>query len=255
MWLKRLVGVVMILTCVGMNVLVLVGFFSPVKVSKVGFLATTADAPAPTVIITIKPDAISAGSYSALTWTTTGSPDSCQASGDWSGPKTPFGAESTGRISTPGNYTYVLECSGKGGSAKASVALAVGPASAPPPAAPKTNTGGSSSGSTAVTYCDGAAPCYGPKDVASHSASGNCWGWNGTKVINISGLDAGFHKAKTGISTIEVSQVCGKDLAPALSGGVSTSDSPARDHNPTTKANADNNERPYFVGYFDSTKP
>lgn len=253
MWLRRLVGVVMILTCVGMNVLVLVGFFSPVKVSKVGFLTEAPTVAAPTVTISAKPDAISAGSYSALTWSTTGTPDTCEASDAWSGAKTPFGAESTGRIANPGNYNYTLTCTNKGGAAKASVVVAVGPAAAPPPAAPKSNSGGSSS-STATTYCGGASPCYGPREVASHGGSGNCWGWNGDRVINISGLDAGYHQAKTGISTIEIGQVCGKDLAPSLSGSVSAGGQ-TRNHNQTTKSNADSNERPYFVGYFDSGKP
>ncbi len=252
MWLKRLVGIVMIITCVGMNILVLVGFFSPVTVSTVGLDPTGPTAVAPMVTITAKPDAISAGSYSALTWTTTGSPETCTASGDWAGPKTAFGAESTGRVVEPGNYTYNLECTNDGGTSKATVSIAVGPASAPPPAPPKSNTSGS--GSSGVTYCGGASPCYGPKEVATHSGNGNCWGWNGNRVINISGLDAGYHKAATGISSIEVSQVCGKDLAPSLDGRVSA-EGQTRDHNPTTKANIDSNERPYFVGYFDSNKP
>ena len=195
MWLRRLVGIVMILTCIGMNALVLIGFFSPVKVSKVGFLTEAPAVDPPTVTMTAKPDAISAGSYSALTWVSTNNPDACVASDAWAGPKTPFGAESTGRIPNPGNYSYTLTCSNKGGSAKATVTVAVGPAAAPPPAAPKTNSGGSSS-STAVTYCQGASPCYGPREVAAHGSSGNCWGWNGTRVINISGLDEGFHKVQ-----------------------------------------------------------
>lgn len=256
MWLRRLVGLVMIITCIGMNVLVLVGFFSPVKVSNVGFLATTPpDAvAAPVVTMTAKPDAISAGSFSALTWTATGNPESCVASDAWTGIKTPFGAESTGRIATAGSRTYTLTCTNKGGSAKASVVIAVGSATAPTPAPPKSNSNGSSTSNLLAAYCGGASPCYGPSQVAIHNASGNCWGWNGDRVINISGFDIGYHVAKTGISTIELSQVCGKDLAPALSGNVSAGGQ-TRNHNPTTKANADNNERPYFVGYFDSAKP
>ncbi|MGV9001946.1 MAG: hypothetical protein ACOH18_03235 [Candidatus Saccharimonadaceae bacterium] len=252
MWLKRLVGIVMIVTCVGMNALVLIGFFSPVKISTAGQVSVAPTEVAPMVTISAKPDAISAGTYSALSWTTTGNPKSCSASGNWTGPKTAFGAESTGRITTPGTYTYNLECTNAGGTSKASVSVAVGAASAPPPAAPKSNTSGS--GSSGVTYCEGASPCYGPKEVASHNASGNCWGWNGNRVINITGLDAGYHRAKTGISSIEVSQICGKDLAPALGGNVSV-ENKTQDHKPTTKANADNNLRPYFVGYFDGKKP
>lgn len=260
MWLKRLVGIVMILTCFSMTALVTVGIFSPAKVSKIGFAAPITSAPtlpAPTVKVTAKPDAISAGSFSALTWETTGDPDTCVASDAWTGPKTAFGAESTGRISTPGNYHYTLTCTNKGGSANASVELAVGAASAPAPSAPKANSGSSGTSAQAAVYCDGASPCYGPKDIASHASPGNCWGWNETRVINISGLDAGFHQNKTGISSIEIGSICGRDLAPALAGAPGTAPNGVapQNHKPTTKSNADANERPYFVGYFDANKP
>lgn len=254
MWLRRLVGVVMIITCIGLNALVLIGFFSPVKVSKVGFTETALPVPPPVVSITAKPNTTSAGNFSALSWSATGNPDNCSASDAWTGVKTPFGSESTGRIPSPGTYTYTLTCTNKGGTAKVSAIVAVGAAAALPPAAPKTSYGNTTV-STTASYCGGASPCYGPHDVAAHKSSGNCWGWNGNRVINISGLDAGFHVAKSGISSIEINQVCGKDLAPALGGSVGADGQPGRNHNPTTKANADSNVRPYFVGYFDNSKP
>jgi hypothetical protein len=256
MWLRRLVGVVMILTCIGMNALVLIGFFSPVKVSKVGFLTEEPMITPPSVTISAKPDAISAGSYSALTWSTTNSPDTCTASDAWAGAKTPFGAESTGRIATPGNYSYTLTCTNKGGSAKASVAVAVGPSAAPPPAAPKSNSNGSSTSTPSATYCGGASPCYGPRDVASHGSSGNCWGWLGTRVLNVSGFDAGFHAARSGVGNIQLSSICGKDLMPSISGQVSTGEYPSgHDHQLGAKNSSDTNYVGYFVGYFDSSKP
>lgn len=254
MWLRRLVGVIMIVTCVAMSALVVIGFFSPVKVSKVGLVDTTPTAVPPTVTITAKPDAISAGSFSALSWTTTGNPDSCIASGAWAGTKTAYGAESTGRVSTPGTYKYTLACTNKAATVSASVTLAVGAATAPPPSSPAGNSNGSASGGTAVTYCGGASPCYSPREVGQHNSSGNCWGYNGDRVINVSGLDAGYHMGRTGLN-IQISSVCGKDLAPALSGQVSASDGSTRNHNPTTKANSDVNEIPYLVGYIDKSKP
>ncbi len=253
MWLRKLVGLVMIVTCLGMNALVLVGVFSPVKVSNVGFSEKPVIT-APTVTLTAKPGAISAGGYSALSWSTTGNPNSCTASGDWRGPKTAFGAESTGRITKVGKHTYTISCSNEGGVSEAQISIIVGPASAPPPTTAHTNSDGAATSTSGPTYCGGASPCYGPREVANHNGKGDCWGWNGNRVINISGLDTGFHKAKSGIGTIEISQICGKDLAPSLSGNVSA-DGQTRNHNPTTKVNADANERPYFVGYFDKTKP
>lgn len=244
----------MIVTCVGMSALVVIGFFSPVKISKAGLVNTTPTDVPPTVTITAKPDAISAGNFSALTWTTTGNPDTCEASGAWAGQKTAYGAESTGRISTPGEYVYTIKCTNKAATVEASVKLAVGAATAPPPTSPKGNSNGSASSGTAVTYCGGAAPCYGPREVAQHGSKGNCWGYNGDRVINITGLDTGYHIAKSAIDSIEVSGVCGKDLAPSLAGSVSAGGT-TRNHNGTTKVNADVNEIPYLVGYFDRNKP
>ncbi len=251
MWLRRLVAVVMIITCVGMNVLVLVGFFSPSKKPIVNLLSSTSapSTPPPMVTITAKPDAITAGSFSAISWSTVGEVSSCTASGGWSGSKTANGAESTGRVSIPGNYTYTLTCTNSGGSNKASAIIAVGAAVTPPsPVVPKNTTT-----VTASLYCGGSSPCYGPREVGQHAGAGNCWGWNGDRVYNVTQLDSGFHMAKSGIS-IEISQVCGKDLAPALNGSVSAGGT-TRNHNPTSKSNVDQNETPYFVGYFDANKP
>lgn len=256
MWLRRLVGITMIITCVGMNALVLIGFFAPDKTKQLAQAASqTVAVPAPTVTVTAKPDTTTAGNFSALTWTTTGSPSSCTASDSWTGVKTPFGAESTGRIPNAGNYKYTLSCKNAGGTGTATVTLAVGPANAPPPAAPAGNTAGSSSQTTTVTYCGGRSPCYGPNDVAKHGSSGNCWGWLGDRVINVSGFDASFHAARSGISNIQVSGVCGKDLTPAVSGSVSTSDSPGHDHAKGAKSSADSSYAGYYAGFFDSSKP
>ncbi|MFA7385532.1 MAG: hypothetical protein WCZ99_01140 [Candidatus Paceibacterota bacterium] len=58
-----------------------------------------------------------------LTWNTENM-DSCQASGAWSGTKSTSGSQSTGNLSL-GTYTYVLNCSGQGGSNSSSVTVNV----------------------------------------------------------------------------------------------------------------------------------
>lgn len=257
MWLKKLVGASMLVTLIGMNAIVLIGFFGPDK-SKSDFgLNQTVAATPPTVTLTAEPAETTAGLFSALKWDVTGEVTSCTASGDWTGPKTPFGSESTGRLAAEGTKTYTLTCENKAGKSQPTTAtVTVKPAAAvattpTSPAAPAANT---PAAKPAAVYCDGATPCYGPREVAAHASSGNCWGWNATRVVNISGFDAAFHQAKSGISSIEVSGVCGKDLASSLGGGVSAGGQ-TRNHNSATKANADRNMIPYLVGYFDSTKP
>ncbi len=255
MWLKKLVGVVMIVTCLGMIAIVVVGVFSPDKQVAASLDVTVAIQPKvkpPTVTISANPGSVAVGSYSALTWSSTANPEFCTATGSWLGKKTPYGAESTGRVTKIGTLKYVIDCTNAGGTASASVSVVVVAADVVPSAqAPQTGT--SSTSTTTAAYCGGRIPCYSASEVATHNGSGNCWGWNGDRVINISGFDLGFHKAKTGISTIEVSQVCGRDLAPSLRGDVSAGGQ-TRDHNQSTKSNSDRNEISYFVGYYDGNK-
>ncbi len=206
----------------------------------------------PSVTISANPTKVKTGLYSAIKWSVSGTVEGCTASGAWTGVKTPFGAESTGRLKKAGTYTYTLKCINSAGSSAAKAVVKVSNS-----ASSSTPSPGSSQQvevPQAPVYCQGALPCYGKREVAAHSSSGNCWGWNGTRVLNISGLDAGYHKVKTGVSSIEVSGVCGTDLAPSLAGSVSAGGQ-TRDHNNTTKANADSNLFPYFVGYYDGTKP
>lgn len=255
MWLKRLVALAMIITCLGMSGLVVWGLFFTKNVhgnTEVS-LSTVAIADAPTVTIGIVPDSISVDSTAAISWSTTGNPHSCTASGTWTGGKTPFGAESTGRMRTAGSFTYTLACANDGGTATASAVVNVVKGTPTPTTTPGTSPTPAPTPTPTVTYCGGRSPCYGSKDVASHGSAGNCWGWNGDRVINITGLDVSYHKAKTGIGSIEVGGVCGKDLASSLAGSVDAG-GVNYDHKATTKSNADRNEIPYFVGYYDAKK-
>lgn len=258
MWFRRLVGIVMIVTCVGMVAIVVVGVFSPDNNVNAGLDVTTSAGKAaiapPTVTLSVDPGSISAGKFSAIKWSTTSNPDSCTATGAWTGEKTAYGTESTGRLSAPGTFEYKMECKNNGGTASASISVNVVAANVTPSVSSTPQTSKSNASTTTTNYCSGRIPCYGPSGIAAHAAAGNCWGWNGDRVINISGFDIGFHKAKTGISTIEVSQICGHDLAPSLRGDVSAGGQ-TRDHNQSTKTNSDRNEIPYFVGYFDNAKP
>ncbi len=269
MWLKKLVGLCMLITLLGMNAIVLAGFFGPDK-SRADFGLSQITAMPPTVTLTAEPTETTVGMFSALRWETTGNITSCTASGDWGGQKTPFGGESTGKLSSEGAKTYSLTCENKAGKSQPAIATVnVRPAPAiatPSPSKPApaqtanpttpttTTTPTQTAPKPAIVYCGGATPCYSPREIAAHGRSGDCWGWNGDRVINITGFDTAYHLSKTGRGSIEVSGVCGKDLAPSLSGSVAVGGS-GQDHKATTKANADRNMIPYLVGYFDSSKP
>lgn len=269
MWLKRLVGIMMVLAFIVMNTLTVYGLVVPTKVEKPAVEMSDpslASEPAaqiapPKITLSAVPTSIAAGQDSALKWESTGDPKCVATSsvpGPWSGEKTQYGAESTGVLKSEGNFTYTLTCTNAGGSGNATATITVGRATPPAKSIVSTSTPvtpvtGGSGGGGGVVYCSGRTPCYGPKDVAAHGSAGNCWGWNGDRVFNITKLDTAYHTAKSGISSIEVSGVCGKDLAPSLSGNVSAGGQ-TRNHLQTTKVNSSANTNPYYVGYFDQNK-
>lgn len=244
----------MIMAFIIMNSLVVYGLFFAKDTRKVPavLVAQNIPLPIPTVELKLNPTTIPAETSGEIDWTATGYPTDCKASGAWSGTKTMYGSESTGRIAKSGNYVFTLACSNAAGTGEQSVTLTVG--NAVPPA---NNTANKVTPTTSTAvYCGGAtnAACYGPREVAAHGNPGNCWGWNLNQVYNISGFDAAYHKPTTGISSIEVGGVCGKNLGPALSGGVSAGGQ-TKNHLNSTKSNTNSNMAPYFVGNFDPNKP
>ncbi|MEM6639752.1 MAG: choice-of-anchor U domain-containing protein [Pseudomonadota bacterium] len=80
------------------------------------------DASAPTVALNASANTVVAGGSVVLDWDSTNAA-SCTASGAWSGNKTPSGSQSVGPLS--GNSTFVLNCTGPGGSAADSVSVTV----------------------------------------------------------------------------------------------------------------------------------
>lgn len=80
----------------------------------------------PSVSLTADPNPINYNASSTLTWSAVNA-TTCTASGDWSGAKNPVsGSESTGNLTS--DKTYILTCTGPGGTASASVTVAVNPA-------------------------------------------------------------------------------------------------------------------------------
>lgn len=256
MWLRRLVGVAMIISFIGMNIIVVVGLLQPAPPKRVTAELTDqtlSNATVPTLEITAAQGSISANTPTGISWTSTGDPSSCEATGDWSGAKTPVGSESTGRLKEVRDYTFIMTCANDAGSVEASVTISVQPASAPLSTTNSPAKSTSKTTQTAPKACLGRLPCYGPSDLSSHNTAGNCWGFNGDRVIDISGFDSGFHKSKSGVGSIEISGVCGGNLATALGGGL-TAGGQTRDHNTSTKSNGDQNLISYFVGYYDASK-
>ena len=120
-------------------------------------------APSPiSVTLSASPTSMTLPSNSTvLSWTTTGTPDSCTASGSWSGSKTATaGPNSETRSSlTAGTYTYTITCS-KAGVSDVASSVIVNVYSQPPP-----------TGSISATSCQiasGASTC--PSSVSWSTA-------------------------------------------------------------------------------------
>ncbi|MBP7760186.1 hypothetical protein KA093_00110 [Candidatus Saccharibacteria bacterium] len=199
----------------------------------------------PVVSISVSPTSITTGSSSTITWSVTNSPTSCTASGSWSGSKAASGSQSTGTMSTAGSYTYTLSCTNAGGTTSNAATLTV------------TNP--------APVYCGGLTPCYGPADLAAHASVGNCWGWNGSWVINITSFRPS-HKGgiKAGsTSTLEnASATCNHNINAILRGTASipgyqdNGGNTTHGHGSSTINNsAGSLLTGYRAGYYDATKP
>lgn len=88
-------------------------------------------APPPTVTLSANPTSVTSGNRTTLQWSTTGA-TTCTASGPWSGSKATNGSEQSAALTS--NATFELSCTGPGGTANTSAAVAV--------SAPSANAGG-----------------------------------------------------------------------------------------------------------------
>jgi hypothetical protein len=79
----------------------------------------------PTVILSVSPTSIALNTSATLQWSSTNA-TGCTASGDWSGSQA-TGGTLTVSPSASGTYSYILTCSGTGGSANATAVLIVNP--------------------------------------------------------------------------------------------------------------------------------
>jgi hypothetical protein len=148
-------------------------------------VAAGALAPAPTAQISVDPATIPAGTSARLSWATTNA-SVCTGSGSWSGSEPTLGsAVSTGTLTIQGIYSYVLNCSGVGGSVTASTQLTVGP--------PLPSIGSFSATPTTVTAGGSIALSWSTANATTCVASGGSGldGWTGAEPTSGSGMSVG----------------------------------------------------------------
>ncbi len=140
-------------------------------------------APIPTVSLSVSPSTVVSGSSATLTWSSTDA-TSCTASGSWSGSKATSGTEPTAALSAAA--TYVLNCTGPGGTAKQSVSVTV-----TTPASVTVDLLASP-----VTVASGASSMlnWSAANASSCTASG---GWTGSKSVSGSTSTGSLTATKT----------------------------------------------------------
>ncbi len=132
-------------------------------------------APAPTVTMSATPSTVASGGKSTLNWSSTNA-TSCTASGAWSGSTGLRGSTTTGPIDA--SSTYILSCTGSGGTASQSATVSV--SSAAPivkfTASPSTVASGASStltwSSSNATACTGSGAWSGSKATSGSQSTG-----------------------------------------------------------------------------------
>jgi trimeric autotransporter adhesin len=126
--------------------------------------------PAPTVSLSANPLSVSYNGSSTLNWSSTNA-TSCTASGAWSGSKATSGSQTRSSLTT--TSTFILACTGAGGSASRSVTVSV----APPP----TPTVLLSANPLSVSYNGSSTLNWSSTDTTSCTASG---AWSGSKTTS-----------------------------------------------------------------------
>ena len=162
-----------------------------ILLSYVVFLSTIATAGvAPTVSITATPITITYGTKGTITWSSNNA-TSCIASGGWSGSK-----PTSGRFITPAltqAVTYIISCTGKGGTQTASTTQWVQVAAATPPILTLTGS------PTSIPYQGSAVLAWTSTNATSCTASG---GWSGNQ------LTSGTANLSTLLSTATYTLAC-----------------------------------------------
>jgi trimeric autotransporter adhesin len=92
----------------------------------------------PALSFSANPSSIASGNSTTLSWSSTNA-TACTASGGWTGSQAMSGSKTTGALSA--NQTYMLNCTGPGGSATQSVSVAVNTPAAPTTPATASCTG------------------------------------------------------------------------------------------------------------------
>jgi hypothetical protein len=156
-------------------------------------------APAPILILKASPATVRKSDSSALEWVSSNA-TSCSGSGAWSGTKPLRGSQSTGAVTE--NGTYILTCSGPGGTAAQSATVSV---TAPAPtvsliAQPSTVDAGASTrlvwSTTNTTSCTASGAWSGSKAVYGSQSTG-ALSANATYSLTCAGIGGSATQSQT----------------------------------------------------------
>ena len=170
----------------------------------------TSQTPAPTVAFSANPTSIASGKISTMNWSSTDS-TACTAAGGWTGTKAPSG---TLVVSPANTTTYMLTCTGSGGSSPvASATVSVNSGQSPVSGLCGSANGTTSSSTPSTNLCSvGTASSV----VGSGPWTWSCAGTNGGATATCT-ASAGSGSGSGGGSSTPVAGNCGMQLGTAVS--------------------------------------
>lgn len=180
-------------------------------------LVSTPPADIPVTALSATPSApIQPGQTVTLSWTTTNSPTSCTASGDWSGTKSLAGSQVIGPLTTQKTYTYVLTCANSAGTSNDTAAVVVVP-NPPDVSLIVSPSSAFVGGASTISW-------YVSNSPTSCTASGD---WSGTKVATGRTSTGTFSTARQYSYGLVCSNAGGKGTATPATVDVTTPSAPA----------------------------
>lgn len=139
--------------------------------------------PRPQVSLAASPSTISAGQTTTLTWHATDA-SSCRGSGSWSGTG-PASGSLTVQLDEPGQYNFILTCSGPGGSGGAQAFVQVTGTPAPTLTLSANPSAVAAGGTTTLTWSStNASGCTASKAWSGSKAA------SGSEPVNVPGMGA-----------------------------------------------------------------
>lgn len=121
MKLKFAAAITSVIVFLSMGIILMAGIFVRPSTDPVNNTVQNSGS----VALSISPTTMYKNGYATITWVASDDTLSCEAGGEWSGTKTAYGQESTGRLTAVGQKEYTIICKNSNGNYQAKTTLTV----------------------------------------------------------------------------------------------------------------------------------